>query len=200
MKYNKLLKIAALALFAISASCNKTDHDHDHDKNEEHHGHDHDEKGDHSSHDHDGHDDPEHDHSKCGVLVGPNGGRMIEDTAELNLTPEGKITLAFIKAPAAGTEVTLLLNGSDILELTQAGNTYTSSTNVTKFPAKLHVKIKNDDDIHVETVPLKQGKCAECKNSELACTCHNHDHDKEGHDDHHEDHDGHEDHGDHDHH
>lgn len=170
MKYTKLIKITAIVLFAISPSCNKNDHGHDHPEGEDHSDHD----------DHSNHDDHDHDHSKCGVVVGPNGGRMIEDTAELNLTPEGQITLVFAKAPAAGTEVTLLLNGTDKLDLNQIGKNYSSATYVTKFPADLHVKIKNGDDIHVETVVLKQGNCAECKNSELACTCENHDHDEDG--------------------
>ena len=196
MKLTNILKLSAIALFSISASCGdkKDDHaGHDHgDKADDHAGHDHGTKDDdHAAHDH---DDPDADHSKCGVVVGPKGGRMIEDMAELNLNDKGQLTLSFSKAPSADTKVALLIN-SEPVELTKEGNTYTSTSVADKLPAEIHVSIKSADDKHVEKIQVAAGKCTKCKNAKLSCTCHNHDHDHGDHDDHeghdHGDHEGH---------
>jgi len=180
MKYTKLLKLSAISLFSILASCGdkKDDHaGHDHDHGD-HSGHSHDEKGEHAGHDH---DNPEHDHTNCGVVVGPNGGRMIDEKAELSLNDKGQLTLSFSKAPSADTKVVLLIE-SEPLELTKTGNTYTSAPVADKLPAEVHVSIKSGDDKHVEKIKVEAGKCTKCKNAKLSCTCHNHDHgDKEDH-------------------
>lgn len=121
---------------------------------------------------------------------------MIEDHAELNLTDQGELTLVFVKAPAEGTQVALLLD-SQPLELTQDGNTYTSTTIADKLPAEVHVSIKSADDKHVEVIKVEAGECTKCNNAKLACTCNNHAHDEEGHEGHdhgtdsHDDHEGH---------
>ncbi len=201
MKLTNILKLTAIAAFSITASCgDKHDdhaghdhagHDHAEGEHDEHAGHDH-AKGEHDKDEHAEHDhsNPDHDHSKCGVVVGPKGGRMIEDMAELNLTDDGKLTLDFVKAPSADTKVTLLIN-SEPLELTKEGNTYTSTKVNNLLPAEVHVSIKSADDKHVEKFKVETGECPDCKNAKLACTCHNHDHGdhKEGHN--HDDHKGH---------
>lgn len=196
MKYTNILKLSAIALFSLCASCG--------DKHDDHAGHDHAEddhhkagkKGDHAGHDH---SDPDADHSTCNVVVGPKGGRMIEDMAELNLNDAGQLTLDFSKAPSADTKVALLIN-SESVELTKEGNTYTSASVAGKLPAEVHVSIKSAEDMHVEKIQVEAGKCTKCTHPKLACTCKNHDHDNGDHKDHkghdHDDHKGH-DHSDH---
>lgn len=202
MKYTKLIKLAAIALFSISASCG--DHDHDHDKE---HGHDHsdgdhkhsDKEHAHIDKDHKDHDhsNPEHDHSKCNIEVGPNGGRLVNGVAELILNNDGKLTLAFIKTPSPDTQVILLMD-SEPLTLTQNGNSYTTPIIAPKLPADVHVSIKNAENKFVEKILVIAGKCTDCNNAELACTCHNHDHGDHGHDKHSADKDEHQhDHSDH---
>lgn len=188
MKLTNILKLSAIALFSITASCGdqKDDlkgHVHAEDAHEDHSGHDHakSEHDDHAGHDHEGDD---HDHTKCGVVVGPKGGRMIEEMAELILTEGGHLVLDFKEAPTEDTNVVLLV-GSEKLVLTKEGKTYTSASVANKLPAEVHVSIKNDDDIHVEKIQVEAGKCKKCNHAKLACTCHNHNHDHDhDHDDH----------------
>ncbi len=192
MKYTNILKLSAIALFSISASCN--------DKKCDHTGHHHsdadhadkvataakpDEKCDHAGNDH---DDANADHTKCGVVVGSKGGHMIEDMAELSLNDKGQLILNFSKAPSADTKVVLLVN-SESVELTREDNTYISASVADKLPAEVHVSIKTADDKYVEKILVEAGKCTKCKNAKLSCTCHNHDHgDKDDHKGHDHDH------------
>ncbi len=187
MKYTNILKLSAIALFSLCASCG--------DKHDDHAGHDHaegehdkaDKKDDHAGHDH---NDPDADHTNCNVLVGPKGGRMIEEMAELNLNEAGQLSLEFVNTPSADTKVIILLD-SEAVELTKDGNTYTTVSVADKLPAEVHVSIKGDGDPFVQPYKIEAGKCTKCGNAKLACTCNNHDHgDDKAHGDH-DDHKGH---------
>lgn len=184
MKLTKLYKLSAFSVFALCASCGDKEEHSDHD------GHDH---SSHAGHDHsetmtdkDGADD---NHEKCGVVVGPNGGRMIEDIAELDLSDDGKLSLNFANDVQDDTKVAILLD-SEPLELTQSGNKYESVSVTDKLPASVIVSIKGGEVRHVEEIDVEAGICPKCNEKKIACTCHNHDHgDHEGHD--HSDHEGH---------
>lgn len=191
MKLTTILKVAAISFTAFLASCGDEKHDHAGHDHGDHDGHEHadgEKHDDHAGHEHDkeGHDD----HTNCGVVVGANGGRMIEDVAELNLTDAGALTLTFAATPAEGTKVMVLHEGTP-LELAQVENVYTSASITDKLPGEVMVKITEPSGKKITQAPFKleAGKCAKCDHAKLACTCHNHDHD---HGDHgHGDHEGH---------
>ena len=180
MKLKRILTISTISITALLSSCGDKD---------DHAGHDH-EKGAHDEHaegehdDHEGHDHAkgehpkgEEDHSKCGVQVGPNGGRLIKEIAEFNLNSDNKMTLTFISEPADGTQVVVLSEGTPV-ELSKEGKVYTS-TEAAKLPAEVHVSIKEAaGKKNVEKFTVEAGKCTKCSNKKLACTCANH----EGHD------------------
>lgn len=185
MKLKRTLTISALSITALLSSCGDKDdhagHDHAEGKHDEH------AEGEHD--DHEGHDhakgEHEEDHSKCGVQVGPNGGRLIKEVAEFNLNSDNKMTLTFVAEPAEGTQIVVLSEGTPV-ELSKEGKVYTS-TEAAKLPAEVHVSIKEaTGKKNVEKFTVEAGKCTKCGNKKLACTCGNHDHgdhdDHEGHD------------------
>jgi len=181
MKLKTILKVSAISLTALLASCGDKKDDHAGHDHGDHEGHDH---GDHAGHDH-GKEGDHEDHSQCGVVVGPNGGRMIQEVAELNLTDANALTLTFVAAPAEGTKVLALLEGTP-LALTQADNVFTSAP-IAELPGEVIIKITEATGNKITEPPfqLEAGKCTECSQAKLACTCHNHDHDDhEGHHDH----------------
>lgn len=188
MKLKRILTISAISITALLSSCgDKDDHaGHDHEKgaHDEHAEGEHD---DHEGHDHakGEHEEGEEDHSKCGVQVGPNGGRLIKEVAEFNLNSDNKMTLTFVAEPAEGTQIVVLSEGTPV-ELSKEGKVYTS-TEAAKLPAEVHVSIKEaTGKKNVEKFTVEAGKCTKCGNKKLACTCGNHDHgdhdDHEGHD------------------
>ena len=148
MKLKYIASTVTLGLFALLASCNKSEdveHDHSNESVEEHAAHSgKDKKDEHADHDHEEHDhaahaDDEHDHSTCGVQIGENGGRVLNKIdGELLLNEDGKL-IVFIKEGVTLDKLTLLID-SEPVSLTQGeNNTYTATTAKDKLPATLHI-------------------------------------------------------------
>ena len=175
MKLNTKTIFASLAAAAIAltASC-KTDG-----KAGGDHGHDHADGDEHAHVDGDGHDHAGHDHSKCDVQIGPNGGRMLANTgAEFLITAEGEIKLFFLNdkkevvAPTVDSLTVLL--GANEVELKKEGKVYASAAMKDKLTGKATVKTKTGDKSKTDKFEVSLEKCGECKNAEYKCTCHEH--------------------------
>lgn len=126
------------------------------------------------THDHKGHKGG-HEHSKCGVHLGPNKGRMLKKTnTEIVINKDNSISLHFLNdkkevIEPTETRIMILVSGKPI-KLSKKEKSYTTAAQ--KFPATVHVKIGKK----IEKVKIDTSDCKKCNNQQYTCTCHNHSH------------------------
>lgn len=185
-----------LSGLALISSCNEKAHAHD---KVVHAGHDHAETDDHTAHDHaedkeahtghaqitddekeqekkGEHDHSDHDHSKCGVQIGPKGGRMLTDVpGEVLLHEDGTLSVIFTEGTAIEKIVVLLDNKP--LKMTKGSEVKYDTANIKdKLPAKLVISVTIAGKKEVDSFELDLKTCEECSNAEYKCVCDNHDH------------------------
>ena len=134
------------------------------------------------------------DHSQCGVVVGPNGGRMLvafKPHAEFILTADNKIKLTFLDADnkpvASGAKSVRIVVDNNLVETTAEGVSLVSGVIDLSNPVTVVVSIKDQagKKFNSKRFELSKEFCDKCNHPEYACTCHNHKHaDGDDHKDH----------------